>query len=242
MAQYDRWKYDSGDYAVVDLGLSGDDVWRKFAGVGEGVGVRNVSSGGAPAGPPFRLASLANRYTAAAVVLVLVAFLVALLRGRKAFTVHCSRCGTPFCRRCHLGKVVGELCSQCHHLFVVRDGVSGPARNRKMLDVQAMEGRRARRFRLLSVLSPGTGHVYVQQTLLGAGLVAAWYSVIAGLVTTRLMPLTQVSGRLTPPWWGGLLGVTLVAIWVLANRLRPAFDVAPPRGRKSRRPRASQGG
>jgi Tfp pilus assembly protein PilF len=242
IAEYDRWKYDSGDYAVVDLGLAGDEVWRKFAGVGEGVAVRNVSSGGAPAGPVFRLASLGNRYTAAAVVLVLVALLVALVRGRKAFTVHCSRCGTPFCRRCHLGKVVGELCSQCHHLFVVRDGVSGPARNRKMLEVQARDARRARLFRLLSVLSPGTGHVYVQQTLLGVVLVAAWYSVIAGLVTTSLMPLTEVSGRLTPPWWGGLLGVTLVAVWVLANRLRPAFDVGSPRGRKGRRVRASQGG
>ena len=242
VAEYDRWKYESGDYAVVDLGLSGDDVWQKLAGVGEGVAVRNVSAGGAASGAPVRLDSLVNRFTAAAVVLVLVALGVSLLRGSKAFTVHCSRCGTPFCRHCHLGKVVGELCSQCHHLFVVRDGVSGPARNRKMQDVQAREVRRSRLFRVLSILSPGAGHLYARQTFLGVGLVTAWYSVIAGLVITRLMPLTEVSSRLTPPWWGALLGVTLVVIWVVANRLQPEFDVGLPRGRKSRRVRASQGG
>jgi hypothetical protein len=111
-----------------------------------------------------------------------------------------------------------------------------------MMEVQARDMRRARLFRVLSVLSPGAGHLYARQTLLGATLVAAWYSVIAGLVTTRLMPLTEVSSRLTPPWWGGLLGVILVAVWVLANRLRPDFEMALPRGRKQRRVRASQGG
>jgi Flp pilus assembly protein TadD len=243
VAEYDRWKYQSGDYAVVDLGLTRDDVWAKYAGVAEGVGVRNVSTVGGTARSAFRLESLANRFTAAAGVFVLVALAVSLLRGGgKAFTVHCSRCGDAFCRHCHLGKVVGELCSQCHHLFVVRDGVSGPARNRKMLDVQAEELRRSRVFRVLSVLSPGTGHLYARQTLLGLVLVIAWYSVIAGLVTTRLLPLAEVSSRLTPPWWTALLGVTLVAIWALANRLRPDFDVALPRGRKSGRLRAGQGG
>ena len=242
VAAYDRWKYESGDYAVVDMGLSGDDVWTKFAGVGDGVGARNVWAGGVAPGAPVGLGSLANRFTAAALILVLVALGVSLLRGSKAFTVHCSRCGTPFCRHCHLGNVVGELCSQCHHLFVVRDGVSGPARNRKMQDVQAREARRSRLFRVLSVVSPGAGHLYARQTFLGVALVTAWYSVIAGLVIMHVMPLTEVSSRLTPPWWWVLLGATLVVIWVLANRLRPEFDVGLPKGSKSRRLRAGQGG
>jgi hypothetical protein len=242
VAEYDRWKYESGDYAVVDLGLSREDVWEKFAGVGEGVGARNVWAGEAPGRGTIGVASLANSFTAAAVLLALVAIGVGLLRGSKAFTVHCSRCGTPFCRHCHLGQVVGELCSQCHHLFVVRDGVSGPARNRKMLEVQERDARRARLFRVLSALSPGAGHLYAGQTFLGLALAVAWYSVIAGLVTTRFMPLTEVSSRLTPPWWITLVGVSLVAVWVLANRLRPQTDVGPPKGRKSRRVPAIQGG
>ena len=81
-------------------------------------------------------------------------------RGRKTFTMRCLKCGTPFCRRCHLGAAVAGLCSQCYHLFVVRDGVSGPARNRKLLEVQAEEGRQDRTFRILSLLLPGAGQVY----------------------------------------------------------------------------------
>jgi tetratricopeptide (TPR) repeat protein len=239
---YDRWKYDTGDYAVVDLGLSREDVWRKFAGVAEGVGVRNVHAGGASGGGAFRLQSLLNRFTGAAVVLGIVAMLVGRVRGSKAFTVHCSRCGTAFCRQCHLGQVVGDLCSQCYHLFVVRDGVSGPVRNRKMLEVQGKETRRGRVFRVLSVLSPGAGQVYARQTLAGTLLVTGWYTVLAGLFASQLVPLTEVSSRLTPPWAIALLVLLLVVIWVLANRVRPDFEVALPKRRNVRRPaRAGRG-
>jgi hypothetical protein len=240
-AGYDRWKYDSGDYAVVDLGLSREDVWRKFAGVAEGVGVRNVAAGGAGGAPRFQPASLLNRFTAGAVVFFLVAIVIGRVRGSKAFTVACSRCGTAFCRQCHLGQVVGELCSQCYHLFVVRDGVSGPVRNRKMLEVQGKETRRGRVFRLLSVVSPGAGHVYARQTLVGVTLVVLWYALLAGTVASRLLPLTEVSSRLVPPWAIALVAPLLLAIWLLANRLRPDFDVPLPKRPARRSARAGRG-
>ena len=116
--------------------------------------------------------SLANRFVASVGVFALAAFLVGRWRGPKAFTLHCGRCGTAFCRYCHLGQVSGGLCSQCYHLFVVRDGVSGPARNRKMAEVQRADGRRERVFRVLSVLSPGAGQVYGGWTFRGAALLA----------------------------------------------------------------------
>jgi hypothetical protein len=111
-----------------------------------------------------------------------------------------------------------------------------------MLEVQRNETRRARLFRLLSVLSPGAGHVYARHTILGVALLVAWYSVIAGYVTIRVMPLTEVSSLLTPGWWVGLLVAILVLVWLAANRLQPDFGVALPRKRKSRRVRAGQGG
>jgi hypothetical protein len=239
---YDRWKYDSGDYAVVDLGLSSQDVWRKFAGVAKGVGVRNVYGTDGGGQLAFRPESLLNRFTVAALLLMIVASLFGRVRGSKAFTVHCSRCGTAFCRQCHLGQVVGDLCSQCYHIFVVRDGVSGPARNRKMLDVQAREIRRGRMFRVLSLVSPGAGQVYARQTLVGVLLVTVWYTALAGFFAAQLVPLTEVSSRLTPPWAITLLAVLLVAVWVVANRLQPEFEVALPKRHNSRRPaRAGRG-
>ena len=92
------------------------------------------------------------------------------------------------------------------------------------------------------MVSPGAGQVYSRQTILGVSLVAVWYALLATVLALRLVPLTEVSSRLTPPWMSILIVVLLVAVWVLANRIGPEFDVALPKKRKARRVRAGQGG
>ncbi len=52
VADYDRWKYDSGDYAVVDLDLTPAQVRDKFEGAESGVAARNVAAGERPPAPP----------------------------------------------------------------------------------------------------------------------------------------------------------------------------------------------
>jgi tetratricopeptide (TPR) repeat protein len=229
VADYDRWRYETRDYAVVDLGLGREDVAEKFAGTATGVGVRNVATGGrAEAKGGLLVSAVANRFGACVALFALLAFLVGRWRGRKAFTLHCGRCGTAFCRSCHLGQVSGGLCSQCYHLFVVRDGVSGPARNRKMAEVQQAEGRRDRVFRVLSVLSPGAGQVYGGWAFRGALLLAAWYGVLALLLAGRVVPFTEVPRRLSTPWLSVAAGLVLLSIWGVANRFRPGRDVELP--------------
>jgi hypothetical protein len=244
VADYDRWKYDSGDYAVVDLGLTQEQVLDKFAGAGSGVAVRNLVGGTRPKAARVSLATvLSSRFAVALVVFALGALGVALWRGPKAFTLRCRRCGTAFCRNCHLGQVSGGLCSQCYHLFVVRDGVSGPARNRKLAEVQRAEGRRDRVFRVLSLLSPGAGQVYGGWTLRGAALLLAWYGVLSLVVASRVVPFTQVSSRLSPPWPSLAAVVVLVTVWLAANRFRPVAEVElPARPAGPRRARATQAG
>jgi tetratricopeptide (TPR) repeat protein len=241
VGDYDRWRYDTRDYAVVDLGLTPDQVVEKFAGSAGGVAVRNVAAGGKGASQEGTLvASMANRFAAAVGLCVLLAFLVARWRGPKAFTLHCARCGTAFCRACHLGQVSGGLCSQCYHLFVVRDGVSGPARNRKMVEVQRAGGRQDVIFRVLSVLSPGAGQVYGGWTLRGAVLLAVWYGVLGFLVAGRVMPFTEVPRRLSTPWPLAAAGLVLLAVWAVANRFRPGREVElPARPTGPRRARAT---
>jgi Flp pilus assembly protein TadD len=242
VADYDRWRYDTRDYAVVDLGLTREAVRNKFAGAETGVAVRNVAAGGLGARRGALLTSPANRFAASVAVFALAAFVVGRWRGPKAFTVHCARCGTAFCRSCHLGQVSGGLCSQCYHLFVVRDGVSGPARNRKMSEVQRAEGRRDRVFRVLSVLSPGAGQVYGGWTLRGAVLLAAWYGLLGLLAAGRVVPFTGVPRRLSPPWAPVAAGLVLLALWAMANRFRPEREVElPARPAGPRRARAAAG-
>ena len=247
VADYDRWKYDTGEYAVVDLGLGREQVWGKFAGAESGVAARNLLLGETPTRPGSLPGSLVNRFVASLAVVALCAFLVARWRGRKAYTLHCRRCGTAFCRLCHLGQVSGGLCSQCYHLFVVRDGVSGPVRNRKMAEMQRFDARRARVQRLLSAVSPGAGQIYGGWTLRGALLLAAWYGILGLLAASRIVPFTEVPRAIAPPWLPLGAGLALAVLWAVGFRFRPGQELelpraAPPaRGPGARRARPAQG-
>ena len=231
ISEYDRrWKYDKGDYAVVDLGLSIEQVWEKFLGVPEGVGVKNVANdgkGGSEAGTlaASLAASLVNRFTGFLAVFGVVVGTISVWRS-KMLTLQCLKCGMIFDARDHRGGAAAGLCPQCYHLFIVRDGVSAPARNRKLLEVQGWDEHQGWLFRLLSVLSPGAGHLYAGKTLVGLALVLPWYLTIAtGAMAGRLLPVTEASSALSTPWGPGLAAVLLFVLWTVANRLRPDFEV-----------------
>jgi tetratricopeptide (TPR) repeat protein len=239
ISNFDRlWKYDKGDYAVVDVGLTTADVERKFLGVAEGSGRKNVWAAEGDPGASF-LPALLNRFSGFLALAVVAVVALSFWRGRKTFTMCCLKCGTPFCRRCHLGAAVAGLCSQCYHLFVVRDGVSGPARNRKLLEVQAEEHRQDWSFRLLSLLLPGAGQVYRGAPLRGFGLSLVFFVLVAlGVLGGRVFPITEASRSLAgPPWGLALAGLVLLGAYFLANRIKPEVEVFVPVRRPAGRAR-----
>lgn len=231
---YDEvWKYDSPNGlvpAVVDLGLTEEEVAAKFAGTPEGVAHPNLMGRTSLPDPPGGGAgALFNRFSAFVVVFGLVAFGIQRWRGPKMFTHRCQKCGTPFCRLCHLGIKgdPGGLCTQCYHLFLVRDGVSGPARNQKLAQVQREDDRRSRTYRLLSLLAPGAGHVFAQKTVPGLVFILLWSAVLAfSMVGWVVAPLNTTPSALARPWLLAPAALALVVVYVLANRARPQFDVA----------------
>ncbi len=236
--EYDRaWRYEKGDYAVVDLGPSAEQIWAKFAGTPRGSRVKNVTGRPVPAlaGAPT-LSALFNRFFAFLVLFVVVVLAWSRLRGPRMFTRRCLKCGTPFCRRCHLGAATAGLCTQCYHLFVVRDGVSGPARNQKLLEVQAEDKRRDRIFRVSSLLAPGSGHVYLQRTVAGLALLLGWSVLLSlCLLAGRLLPVTEAPPGPASAAAFGLAGLLLLVIYVVANRSQPELDFAlPVRPRRGR--------
>ena len=238
ISEYERrWKYDKGDYAVVDLGLSTEQVWGKFVGVSEGVGIRNITKGGtAVAGQGSQGgAVLLNRFTGFIAVFGVVVGGISVWRS-KMLTLQCLKCGLIFDARDHRGGAAVGLCPQCYHLFVVRDGVSAPARNRKLLEVQSWDQHQSWLFRLLSVVSPGAGHLYAGKTLVGALLVLPWYLVIAtAALGGRVLSVTEASSALSKPWGLGVAAVLLVLLWIVANRLRPDFEIVVAVKRSARR-------
>lgn len=240
---YDRlWKYDHAEvWAVVDLRLTPEELWRKFHGAAAGIARENVAgTGGRPGAVGAFAMGMANRFAGALVVFGLAILLMSRWRGSRAFTMRCVKCGTPFCRHCHIGPAASGLCTQCHHLFVVRDGVSGPARNQKLLEVQKEDARRELVFRVLSLASPGAGHVYARRVLSGVAFVLVWAALIAlALVGGLLVPLTDAPSMLAPSWGWIVGGLVMLAVYVAANRARPDFEVYIPAGRQPRRGRAA---
>ena len=234
--QYDAtWKYEiKNENAVVDLNLTADELWRKFSRLRDGVGMQNVLGKGG--GEPLLWSAGLNRFLGFLAVFVVVVVVIWRWRGARMFTMRCVKCGTPFCRRCHLGAAWEGLCTQCHHLFVVRDGVSGPARNQKLLEVQREDEKRERIFRALSLVFPGAGHVYAHRTLSGLMFIMVWSLVLSlALLGGRMLPFTEAASRVTTPW-GLILGaLVLLAVYIAANRARPDFEILMPAGRPPRR-------
>jgi hypothetical protein len=137
--------------------------------------------------------------------------------------------------------VVADLCTQCYHLFVVRDGVSGPARNAKLMEVQVHEQHRDRVVRLLGLFLPGAGQVYAGEPARGTLLVALWVVPMACLaVSLGFVPFTEWPGIFVPPAVRFVLLVPFLLIWFVALRLRPTFDVNIP-VRRTATPRRSSG-
>jgi Tfp pilus assembly protein PilF len=229
IARYDSlWKYDNGNYAVVDLGLDVDAVMAKFEGRPEGVARRNVFRvEGAPEGDGG-VGSALTRFGGFLGVFVLVITGLWIWHGRDVATHRCLKCGAPFDRRADRNAAAVGLCTQCYHLFVVRDGISAPARNKKLLEVQGEEGRRSRIFRVLSILSPGAGQFYGQKTLIGFVLTSLWYTTVSALLMSFADPLTDAPTALARPWSVGVAAVVMVFLFVVANRIGPDFDVLVP--------------
>jgi tetratricopeptide (TPR) repeat protein len=238
--QYDAaWKYEiKNENAVVDLNLSEDELWFKFARLRDGVGRQNaLGKGGSET---VSWSGVFNRFLGFLAMFVLVVVAMWRWRGPRMFTMRCVKCGTPFCRRCHLGAAWEGLCTQCHHLFVVRDGVSGPARNQKLLEVQREDEKRERIFRVLSLVFPGAGHVYAHRTVSGLLFILVWSVVLSlALLGGRLLPYTEAASRVTTPWGLVLGALVLLAVYIAANRARPDFEILMPAGRPPRRERAA---
>jgi Tfp pilus assembly protein PilF len=226
------WKYDKAGTAVAtvaELGLSDEQVAQKYWGAAQGIVRKNVAGSRSGGAVPDLAGSLLTRFLGFVFVFAAVVFALMRWRGEKLFTLRCPKCGTAFCKRCHLGQVAGSLCTQCYHLFVVKDGVSVAAKNQKLLAVQKQDEKRIRIFRILSLLSPGAGHVYGRKIVPGLVLVILWYTLLAiTLLAGRPMPVTEAPSTLVGPWVLAPSGVALLIIFIVANRWRPSFEVELP--------------
>ncbi|MBP1627058.1 MAG: hypothetical protein H6Q00_1533 [Holophagaceae bacterium] len=80
---------------------------------------------------------------------------------RKAHPSQCTRCGDPF----HTTDSPDVfVCSKCHHLFVLKDGLHGESRKLKVEEVATYQGAQRILHRTLRILLPGLDAVLLGAT------------------------------------------------------------------------------
>jgi Tfp pilus assembly protein PilF len=213
----------TGAYRVVeDTRLDANDVLSKFYGLPEGI---NESPARGNLGVSL-LGGWGLRFLAAPILFGgLIVVLELLLKDRK-LTQRCRKCGSAFCGRCQIGTGRKGLCTQCYHLFFMKDGVSATARNDKLAQVQRATRTRSLLFRALSVVAPGAGHVSEGMPLVGILLLFVW---VLGFLAIAL----RGSLYALPDGLLGLgAGFPVVLLAMMAASLASAnFLIRPGRGR-----------
>jgi tetratricopeptide (TPR) repeat protein len=213
----------TGDYRVVeDARLDEVGILSKFFGLSEGVHER-------PASSTLEVSLLGGRglrFLVAPIAFgALILALELLFRDRRS-TQRCRKCASAFCGLCQIGTGRKGLCTQCYHLFFMKDGVSAAARNDKLAQVQSASRTRALLFRSLSILAPGAGHISEGTPLVGMALLFVW--VLGGLSVALRGALYALPDGIL----GFGAGIPVVLLSMMAVALAAAnFLFQPSRGR-----------
>ena len=231
---------DAGGPKVVDATLDLDAAWSRSA-EGRSAGAwLEADEGGAP---PWQAAArgLLNPLSFAAGIGIVACGLIAVqFRGRPA-AKRCLRCGRAFCYACKSGRDGHDFCSQCAHLFVLRDGLAPETKSMKLYEIERHESRTRIARGTASIVVPGAAHLLTGRAWSGALLILCWMLawtlgapavVDAGLRVLGAGPgLAGLHAGAVPSLPGieaiALLAVPLgLAVWLAANagvrRLRGA--------------------
>jgi len=178
--------------------------------------------------------NLVSRLTLIGLGLLLFIPAVIKFRGAQSFSKQCPKCGTTFCWLCQTRSTSQDVCSQCHHLFVVKRGIPPAARAAKSQEISRFVTLRGLVYRISSVVSPGAGHLSVGHASFGLPLLLVWaLSLGAVLGIHFLAPLVITSGPL-----GALLknlfAVIALLTYVAAQMVKPVAPVVAAAPRRVR--------
>ncbi len=144
------------------------------------------------------------------------------LAPRGVTARRCGRCGRAFCRRCQAVTKYPDFCTQCMHLFILRDGLAPNVKERKLSEVVRYKRQHFIGTRIFSLVLPGSGHTIGGRPFLGVVLLATWLTAWIGLMARgRLLVFpgsvaTAGGGIAYVP----LLGLAILA-WLAANLTSP---------------------
>ncbi len=135
----------------------------------------------------------------------------------EAHPSQCTRCGDPF----HTTDSPDAfVCSKCHHLFVLKDGLHGESRKKKVEEVGAFQSAQRWLHRCLIVVLPGADLVLIGETQ--EGLVEYSFFCFALGIVLATGRSVRYSGEVLPDpasiWMP--LGLMLLAVLFLRSWLK----------------------
>jgi tetratricopeptide (TPR) repeat protein len=99
----------------------------------------------------------------------------------QAHPSQCSRCGDPF----HTTDSPElSICSKCHHLFILKDGLHAESRKRKVDEVAAFQKSQRWLYRCLQALLPGAARCFRGDTWRGCAELALFCGALGMVLTT----------------------------------------------------------
>lgn len=153
----------------------------------------------------------------AGIILPLVALVLFQARLRrslsKAHPTQCARCGDPFHTT---DSPEPSTCSRCHHLFVLKDGLHGENRRRKVEEVGAFQAVQRRIHKVLLVALPGADLCFLGRTRPGFIELAALALALGVVVATGRT--VRYPGELLPDPSSTWLPIGLVLLVILYLR------------------------
>jgi tetratricopeptide (TPR) repeat protein len=177
---------------VLDATLHMSSVWQAaLAGGGQS---RAMVAAGSSLKPGQLVRQLGNPLSIACLLTLAGCGLMLALSGRRAPARRCVRCGRAYCRHCKSNSGGQEYCTQCHHLFVVGEGLDPRTKHRKLYELERWTRRRNIRRTLVSLVFPGAGQMLHGRALTGALLLLGWLAALIAWQPTVLLPLTWLTG------------------------------------------------
>jgi len=148
----------------------------------------------------------------------------ALLCSRKNFRKRCPMCGTPsvkfFAR-----KIKGDIvCFGCNRLFVKKDSIDPKMKERRMRQVERYGRRKILRRTVFSLVIPGGGHLWRDQSIKGAVFVFLTFILVLKFVYWNgIIHAPTTLGN--SPGLGIRLGFLLFFVFYYIIILRSAFRI-----------------
>lgn len=148
---------------------------------------------------PLRSAS--NPISIGALLSLLLAVLLYLLRRANGYANACIKCGRTFCPRCKSARESTTYCTQCIHIYLKRDGVSLDTKRQKLEEVSDHQSGMTIRNRLFATFLPGSAQMLEGRTtrgVIGVFLFAlfVFMAVLVGRLGPALGPSAEVAQML----------------------------------------------